>query len=146
MKNVEILNDLVKINHDRVAGYDKAALQTTDDDLRSLFKEFSNQSTQYANELTRFVRAEGDEPSEGTTVSGKIYRAWMDVKASFGGDDRKGLLSSCEFGEDAAQKAYKSALEEKDLGADVRAVVESQKTALRAAHDKIKAMRDMAHA
>ena len=143
MQNVETLNDLIRINNDRVAGYDKAALQTTDEDLRVLFKDMSSQSQQFSAELSRFVRSEGDEPTEGTTVSGKIYRAWMEVKASFGGDDRKGLLSSCEFGEDAAQKAYKSALAETDLAPDVRTVVEKQKTELRQAHDKIKALRDL---
>lgn len=144
MKNVETLNDLIQINNDRVDGYDKAAVQTTDDDLRVLFKDFSDQSRKYAGELTKFVRAEGDEPTEGTTLRGKIYRTWMDVKATFGGDDRKGILSSCEFGEDAAQRAYKTALEEDDITGDVRSVIESQKSALRQAHDKVKAMRDMA--
>lgn len=146
MKNVEILNDLVEINNDRVAGYSKAAVQTTDEDLRALFTEFAAQSRQYANELTKHIRVEGDEPTEGTTVSGKIYRTWMDVKATFGGDDRKGLLSSCEFGEDAAQKAYKAALADDDITGEVRSLIESQKASLRQAHDKVKAMRDLATA
>ena len=68
----------------------------------------------------------------------------MDVKATFGGDDRHGRLASCEFGEDAAQKAYKDALKEDDLTVDVRATIESQKAILRQAHDKIKMMRDTA--
>ena len=143
MQNVETLNDLIQINNDRVAGYEKAALQTADEDLRVLFKGMADQSKQFAAELSRDVRLEGDEPTEGTTVKGKIYRAWMEVKASFGGDDRKGLLSSCEFGEDAAQKAYKSALAETDLSSEVRTIIEKQKTELRQSHDKIKAMRDM---
>jgi hypothetical protein len=33
----------------------------------------------------------------------------MDVKVSFSGNDRQAILESCEFGEDAAQKAYKDA-------------------------------------
>jgi uncharacterized protein (TIGR02284 family) len=70
----------------------------------------------------------------------------MDVKATFGGDSRKAVLASCEFGEDAAQKAYKEALEEKDLSPDVRTTIEKQKRTLREAHDKIKMMRDMAPA
>ena len=81
-----------------------------------------------------------------TTTAGKIYRAWMDVKATFGGDSRKGVLASCEFGEDAAQKAYKEALEEDDLSPDVRRIIESQKAILRDAHDRIKMMRDTAAA
>lgn len=142
MKNVETLNDLIRINNDRVDGYNKAALQTADEDLRSLFTSLASQSSQFASELKSHVRSEGDDPAEGTTVSGKIYRTWMDVKAKFGGDDRKGLLSSCEFGEDAAQKAYKSALEDKDLAPECRTLIEEQKAVLKQAHDKIRDMRD----
>ena len=54
------------------------------------------------------------------------------------------MLASCEFGEDAAQKAYRTALEEDDLSPDVRAVIESQKATLLEAHDQVKMMRDTA--
>lgn len=144
MRNTEVLNDLIRINHDRVEGYEKAAAQTKEDDLRSLFTNMSSQSRQFANELERIAREEGAEPAEGTTGRGKIYRAWMDVKATFGGDDRKGILSSCEFGEDAAQRAYRSALDDGDIAGSARRVIESQKTVLKEAHDKIKQMRDSA--
>ncbi len=66
----------------------------------------------------------------------------MELKATFGGDDRKGLLSSCEYGEDAAQKAYHSALEEDDISADVRMLIEKQQNLLKQSHDKIKRLRD----
>jgi len=142
MQNTEALNDLIEINNDRVAGYNKAAVQTSDEDLRSLFAKFAAQSGQFAGELRQRVMAEGDEPEEGTTIRGKIYRAWMGVKATFSGKDRKSVLESCEFGEDAAQRAYESALEEDDLSNDVRQLLEQQKTTLREAHDKVKKLRD----
>jgi uncharacterized protein (TIGR02284 family) len=144
MRNTEVLNDLIRINHDRVEGYEKAAAQTKEDDLRSLFTNMSTQSRQFANELERVVRVEGGDPAEGTTNSGKIYRTWMDVKATFGGDDRKGILASCEFGEDAAQTAYRSALKEDDVDGPVKQLIENQQVALKEAHDKIKRMRDAA--
>jgi uncharacterized protein (TIGR02284 family) len=144
MRNTEVLNDLIRINHDRVEGYEKAAAQTSEEDLRSIFSNMSNQSRQFANELERVVKQEGSDPADDTTVRGKIYRTWMDVKATFGGDDRKGILASCEFGEDAAQNAYRSALKEDDLDAPVRTMIESQRTSLKDAHDKIKQMRDAA--
>jgi uncharacterized protein (TIGR02284 family) len=142
MHNTETLNDLIEINNDRVAGYNKAAEQTKDEDLRSLFSKYAAQSSEFVGELRRHVAEEGEEPEEGTTERGKIYRAWMSVKGTFSGNDRKSVLSSCEFGEDAAQKAYNSALEDEDLSSDVRQLIEQQKATLREAHDKIKSLRD----
>ena len=138
----EVLNDLIEINNDRIEGYEKAAKQTDETDLKTLFTEMSTQSRQLVADLKTKVAAAGEEPAEGTTVRGKVYRTWMDLKAVFGGDDRKGILSSCEYGEDAAQKAYKEALSDDDLPADIRSIVAEQKSALRKSHDKIKALRD----
>ena len=68
------------------------------------------------------------------------------MKDKFTGGNRKSVLASCEFGEDAAQRAYKSALEDEEISPDVRSVVERQKSELLEAHDQVKAMRDTAAA
>jgi len=146
MANSETLRDLIRINNDRVTGYSKAATQTDDQDLQALFSQLSQQSRQFANELRGLLSINEKDVTDETTTAGKIYRAWMDVKATFGGDDRKGVLASCEFGEDAAQRAYKDALKEDDLTPDVRSTIEMQKSTLLQAHDKIKMMRDTAAA
>ena len=146
MANSEVLNDLIRINNDRVTGYSKAAAQAKENDLQSLFSQLAQQSRQFATELRSLVTDRDKDVTDETTTAGKIYRAWMYLKATFGGDSRKGVLASCEFGEDAAQKAYKEALEEDDLSPDVRAIIESQKAILRDAHDRIKMMRDTAAA
>lgn len=90
------------------------------------------------------VQALGGEMKSGTstTNSGKIYKAWMDVKAVFTGHDRKTVLNNCEFGEDAAQKAYDAALLSEDLPAYLREMVSKQKHILKGSHDEIKALRD----
>jgi|SRR5688572_12245571 len=144
MANSETLRDLIRINNDRVTGYSKAATQAKDDDLQSLFSQLAQQSRQFANELRGCLTDNEKEVTDETTTAGKIYRTWMDVKATFGGDNRKAILASCEFGEDAAQKAYKEALEEGDLTPDVRAIIQQQKSILREAHDQVKMMRDTA--
>ncbi|MEO6932523.1 MAG: PA2169 family four-helix-bundle protein [Chitinophagaceae bacterium] len=144
--SVEILNDLIQINNDRVEGY-KRAIKEADDsdvDLKSIFQRMEDESRQYLSELNREVVKLGGEPTQGTTVSGKIYRAWMDVKATFTGSDRLAVLENCEFGEDAAQKAYKEALEsDDDLSLDLRQLISNQKASLKVSHDTIKRYRDM---
>lgn len=136
----EILNDLVQINNDRIEGYRRALdeLKDGDADLKELFTSMINESTEYKSQLV----SAGANPDNDTTNSGKIYRVWMDVKAMFTGHDRKTVLENCEFGEDAAQKAYDTALSSDDLQSDVRALLSAQKQSLKASHDKIKLLRD----
>jgi len=144
-KLISVLNDLVKINNDRVSGYEKASAETEtiDVDLRAIFMGYANDSQKYANELALEVKRLGGESAEGTTGLGKIYRAWMDVKSTFTGQDRQAILSSCEYGEDQAQKAYADALaSDAEMNADIRQLITTQKAALKKSHDIIKKYRD----
>ena len=141
-----VLNDLIRINNDRIEGYQRAnnEARDIDVDLRAIFTRMADESRQYAAELTQEVVKLGGEPATGTTASGKIYRAWMDVKATFTGHDREAVLASCEFGEDAAQKAYDAALEsDAEMSADIRQLIANQKASLKTSHDVIKKYRDM---
>lgn len=141
-KTAAVLEDLIKINNDRIEGYEKAMKQAEDEDLKMLFSRMLEESRQYTEELGRLLGSRSDGDEKDTTIAGKIYRTWMDVKVSFGGADRHSILASCEFGEDAAQKSYRQALEQ-DLQEDVRAVVARQQAALKASHDKIRHLRDI---
>jgi len=144
-ETIEILNDLVVINNDRIVGYERALEETkpADTDLKTLFTSMIDESRKIRIDLAGEVQALGGEFEAGTTASGKLYRAWMDVKAVFTGNDRYTVLANCERGEDAAQKAYKDALEE-DMPGYIRSTLEAQKQMLKASHDKIKALRDLA--
>ena len=142
MENTSTLNDLIEINNDRIAGYEKATKLVDDADLHQVFADMASQSRMFASELRMQVQSMGDKPAEGTTTRGKIYRIWMDVKDAFSGNDRVTVLGSCEFGEDAAQRAYAAALDEKDVTPAVKAIIERQKSELKLSHDKIRNMRD----
>ena len=139
-----VLNDLILINNDRIEGYQtaKEELKEGNEDLKALFTAMIGESHTLKLALATEVSVMGEDIEEGTTNSGKIYRVWMDVKAAFSGHDRKAVLENCEFGEDAAQKAYQMALGEDDLPGHIRTMLSDQKAILRVSHDKIKALRD----
>lgn len=144
-KQKEIISDLILINNDRIEGYQKAKeeLNESDKDLAILFNERIDQSILFRSELISLITLIGGKVPEGTKLSGKIYRAWMDVKAFFSGSDRKVILDNCEDGEDAALNAYEEALIYEHLTPEQKATIFSQKTAIKNSHDKIKKMRDV---
>ena len=145
-KTIAVLNDLIRINNDRIEGYEKALNHTdeNDVDLRNIFSRMAQDSRTYSRELTDQVQRLGGDPASGTTASGKVYRVWMDVKSGFSSSGRKSVLEECEYGEDAAQKAYEKALDhENALPTEVAQLVKEEKESLRSLHDMIKSYRDM---
>ncbi|UYQ92704.1 PA2169 family four-helix-bundle protein [Chitinophaga horti] len=140
----EVISDLVKINNDRIEGYQKAINQTDELDLKELFAQMIAESKTYQVQLNQKLRQEGEERERDSTFAGKIYRAWMDVKATFSGGNRHAILASCEYGEDAAQKAYRQALaDDQSLPAEISQLVRNQQQSLKASHDKIRHLRDL---
>lgn len=146
-KTIEVLNGLILINNDRIAGFEKAMsdIENQNADLKLIFQEYAQQSRKNTQQLTALV-AEYDDVETGTSIGGDLHRAWIDVKAIFGGSDRKSILSEAERGEDAIVKAYNAALKEGDLLTDthVMEVVGAQSQQIRMAHDRIKMLRDAA--
>ena len=143
---IEVLNDLIRINHDRTEGYHKAVeeLKPTDIDLKTMFTNMANTSVQYSNSLAAEVRNLGGTPATDSTQSGKLYRVWMDIKSGVTARDRKSVLALCEFGEDAALKAYNLALEsDAEIPAEIRQLIMEQKSAIQSSHDVVKRYRDM---
>ena len=141
-----VLNDLIKINNDRIEGYQRALEETKDTDvnLKAMCKQMADQSMKYVNELTQEVARLGEDATTSTTISGKAYRVWMDLKAAVSGHSRKSVLENCEFGEDVAQKAYDAALESDSyMTTEIRQLIASQKSELKTAHDLVKNYRDM---
>lgn len=141
-RTADVLEDLVKINNDRIEGYQKAIKQTDDSDLKSLFERMLADSKEYVVQLNKYLRGIGEDRERDSTFAGKIYRTWMDVKVSFGGNDRHSILASCEYGEDAAQRAYREALAQ-ELPGDLREIISQQQRALKASHDEIRHLRDV---
>ncbi len=139
---VSELNKLMEINNDRVEGYKKALKETNDADLKELFKNMAEHSFGFKNELADEIMKHGGEPTQSTCTSGKVFRAWMDIRAALTNKDRKGILSSCEFGEDAALETYEEVIKNVQVPGPF-ALITKQRSDLQRDHDQIKQLRDM---
>lgn len=146
-ETASVLEDLIKINNDRIAGYEKALkeLKPEDADLRILFLRAIDQSRMIRTALGTEIQTLGSPIPTDTSGSGSIHRAWLNLKASFTGHGRHAILASCEYGEDAIQKSYESALSSEHLPEYLSSIVLAQKEELRQVHDEMKALRDQSN-
>ena len=144
-KTLDVLNDLVKINNDRVAGFEKAGenLDGQNGGLRPIFSRLADESRDNAARLSELARQYGGEAEEGTSVSGTLHRAWLDVKSTFTGNDLESILNECERGEDAIKQAYRTALDSaNELPVEVVQSISRQYEGIMEGHDLIKSLRD----
>jgi len=143
-QQISALNDLIRINNDRITGYKKRMDIRIDDELEFMFLQFIFQSKQNIEELIKYVWSLGGKPADGKSLSGKFYHAWIDFKFNLTKQPRHIMLDYCENSEDVAKSAYSKALEDKGLswGKKIANTLKSQLEELKMSHKTIMALRD----
>ncbi len=143
-KTISAFNSLIVINNDRIEGYKTAEAEAQETDLKMLFSDFMETSVTLRKELVAEVTRLGGTPDEGTRVTGKFFRVWMDVKEALTGNDHKAILDSCEYGEDVILETYKKVLiqDHHDTNSKEQDMLNKHYALLKSDHDKIKQLRD----
>ena len=138
------LNELIHTCRDGQEGFLTAAENIQGDAVKTLLSEYSLQRAKFTGELQSAAHDLGDSnPENASSLAGTLHRGWINLKTAIGGRDSHAILAECERGEDSALGAYKKVLQEQ-LPAPIREVVERQYSAIQAAHDRVKALRDAA--
>ena len=118
---ISALNDLIRINKDRITGYRQRMATAPDDDVEELLSDLIYQSYQHIEELTDNVYELGGNPARINGLPGKFYHSWTDLKAFIFRETRKKMLEYCEFCEDVIKAIYQNAFNAKELHWDKRA-------------------------
>jgi uncharacterized protein (TIGR02284 family) len=140
---ISTVNSLIETLKDGQEGFKQAAEAVKDSNLKSLFSEYSLQRSRFAGELqAQAIQLGESKPEDGSSVSGAMHRAWIDIKSAVTSGDDHAILAECERGEDSAIKEYKDAMEGNGLSAPVRDIVSRQYSEVKSAHDRVKQMRD----
>lgn len=110
-KPVEILNELIVINNDRMEGYDYAAKEADVSVLKDLFSRLTETSACCKKELMNEVYKLGGTPADGINSGGDMQKAWEEVKNALIYKDHLTLLKSCNLEETVVIKSYAEALQ-----------------------------------
>jgi uncharacterized protein (TIGR02284 family) len=141
-KESTVLNNLIETLKDGQEGFKQAAEGVSDPKLKSLFRDYSNQRSRFATALQVEVRQHGEtEPETSSSATGALHRGWINVKSAITGGDEHAILAECERGEDSAVEEYQKALDD-GLTPSAQELVLRQFAEIKAAHDRIKSLRD----
>lgn len=137
------LNDVIQACLDGESGFAAAANALDDPGLKNELIGYSTQRRRFANELQSRIASGNEDPAERGTAAGALHRGWMNLRTAISTNDRYSILAECERGEDAAVETYRRAIES-DLPPEYDSVVQMQFDDVLHAHDRIRALRDMA--
>lgn len=138
------LNDLIKVNNDRIAGYNKAMKLTKNEELKTLFNRLAQDSSKNIHELSTQIIRIHSNPVEGLSLQGKVYRTWMNMKALFTGNDDHSILSDCEYGETIVLENYNKIELDNifSMGTVINMLIEQQKSRIIYGHEVVKRLRN----
>ena len=138
------INRLIETLKDGQAGFREASEAVRDHQLKLQLSEYSLQRSHFAGELQSNAIQMGEhDPENASSTAGALHRAWIHLKSAITSHSDHAILAECERGEDSALAEYKRAMET-HLPEPVADIVSRQYTAVKSAHDHVKALRDAA--
>ena len=145
-KALDLLNKLVKTSNERISGYETASTETDEKEMQSAFADFKQSSLQCRQELVNEIISLGGTSSNKPNLSGKIFRAWMDIKAALTGRDLGPILDSCTTLDEAAIGQYQKVLKNRTdiLSTKQHSMINAHSALLKADHTRLVFMRNAA--
>ena len=137
----DLLNDLLEIVRDGERFYRDAAERAASPELRGTFRQMAELRQRLMDELAEHVTARGEQPSDGRTLAGTSRQLYAGALTALGAPADGVYLRQLEAAEDRLLAHYERALE--TAGSDrVQQVLRRHLLAVRATHERMKALRD----
>ena len=118
-----VLKTLTDTTYDSVDGYRKAAEKAKSPQLKQALEQRAEKREQTLSKLNAELQRQGGELVTKGTATGGLHRIWTDISDLFENGD-EAAAERVEEGEDYLQGKFKEALDDDDLDAQSRPVIE----------------------
>ena len=139
--DIKVLNSLIRTTLDSVEGFRDASEDETHPRHNQFFDQMARERGQVASQLQAQVRALGGDPEDGGSFAGAAHRGFMDLKQAVMGNSDEAIVEEVERGEDHLKDKYESALQDRELSAETRQLIEQAYQSVRKGHDAASSMK-----
>lgn len=138
-KQKKLLSDLIRINYERIEGYEKAATQSySQPQLASTLRRFANDSRKNINEIKSHLRNDGFITD---SYHKSFFKSWIDFKSALC-EIKKSVLDLCYFGDGLVLKVYDKVLQEtEELNFEGLKFIKNQRSIILTAQDRLLTLR-----
>jgi len=141
-KDISTLNSLIATTIDSIDGYSESAQEAGSSRFTEMFNARATERRGALTKLQAEVGRLGGNPEDDGTTLAAAHRGFLNLKSSVTGQDDKAIINEVERGEDHIKAKYEAALEDNDLSAETRAVIQEAYASVKQGHDQ---MRDLKH-
>ncbi len=141
--HAEALQELLQKNYDAEKAFKKAITKTDSDSLKEFLKRQAVKHNRFATELDKEIRAMNETPEEEGSFTGKLSRAWMDIKIAVSGNHDEAILEECIRGEKDSAEEYEEALDENKFSPHLEEVLKKQLSDIRTMIAEVESMEDL---
>jgi uncharacterized protein (TIGR02284 family) len=139
--DVSVLNSLIRTTLDSVKGFAEACKDDEHHQHKQFFDEMARERSQVASQLQAHVRSLGAQPEDDSSFMAAAHRTFMDLKQAIMGNSDKAVFEEVDRGEDYLKSKYEAALEDSNLSAETRQLIEQAYQSVRKGHDAASAMK-----
>ena len=108
--------------------------------MKTYFLSRAKDRYDFGHEIKGEIKNYGQEPDKGTSVTGDLHRAWMDLKSAFTSDKEEAILEEAIRGEKAAIEDYNEIINDKEVPPSTSNILIKQRNSVEEALAKAKTL------
>lgn len=140
VQDIRILNELLEVTRDSVAGYGEAAADTSDPEFKTIFSQRAEDRQHIVEQFEEKIRSLGGNPDEKGSLLAAAHRAFLNLRDRVSSGD-EALLAEVERGEDFIKAKYEAALKDGQLSPLVREAVRTAFGSVWSGHEEARALK-----
>lgn len=134
---IQILNDLITLNKNRLTGYKEAVHKVNDEKIADHCREMIKQGENNVNQLSAIVEIAGGSVEDKTTTSGLIYNLWMDIVYAGEKESQQDIYDYCRRMEKSTVEGYDALLRQINKEDPVYQLAEQQEMEIQSSLHKL---------
>lgn len=142
--DIAILNRLIEVTIDSAEGYDEAAKDAQNPELKAIFLRRVAERMLAFRSLQSQVEALGGQAEDEGSLLASMHRAFVNLRAAVQSGDLA-VVDEVERGEDRIKAKYEDAIRGGALSASSLAAVEQAYESVRSGHDEMSQLKHSLH-
>ncbi len=133
----EQLNSLLTRNYDAEQGYLTVADKIEHPEMKNFMQQNSQDRNSFGHEIKEIMSELNLKPDKGTSLSGDVHRAWINLKELLSQNSDEAILAEAARGEEYAIAAYEETINTPGLSPSHKRILSDHLNSIKKTREQI---------